>query len=140
MWVFDLASAQWTRRMTTYKAFHSLYPSLLAIDEDSRVYDLCDEQESGDVEIALVTRAVKLLPDVLKRITCWALRCSDDDAALSLRFGERTGLRRGTAVFIGPKRTERFPDDCCCVHLLRRINTTGYRFRDGFLPVSISMR
>ena len=84
MWVFDLASAQWTRRMTTYKAFHSLYPSLLAIDEDSRVYDLCDEQESGDVEIALVTRAVKLLPDVLKRITCWALRCSDDDAALSL--------------------------------------------------------
>lgn len=85
MWVFDLVSAQWTRRSTTYEAFYSLYPSLLAIGRAGEVYDLCDEQSGSEVEIALVTRAVKLWPDVPKRIPRLAIRCGDEEgAALSL--------------------------------------------------------
>lgn len=83
MWVFDLLSAQWTRRSTTYASFYSLYPTLLAVDESSNIYDLCDEQEADEVEVALVTRAVKLLPDVTKRTPWWTLRCRDDNALLN---------------------------------------------------------
>ena len=83
MWVFDLLSAQWTRRSASYVSFYSLYPTLLAVDDESRVYDLCDEQAADGVEVALVTRAIKLLPDVEKRIPRWALRCSDDNASLA---------------------------------------------------------
>lgn len=85
MWVFDLTSAQWARRSVTYEAFYSLYPSLLAIGPSGEVYDLCDEQTYEEVEIALITRAVKLWPDVPKRIPRLAIRCGDEEGvALSL--------------------------------------------------------
>ena len=109
MWVFDLLSAQWTRRSASYVSFYSLYPTLLAVDDESRVYDLCDEQAAGGVEVALVTRAIKLLPDVEKRIPRWALRCSDDNASLAFSLWASNRADEGYGAIFGARAEGAIP-------------------------------
>lgn len=109
MWVFDLLSAQWTRRSASYVSFYSLYPTLLAVDDESRVYDLCDEQAADRVEVALVTRAIKLLPDVEKRIPRWALRCSDDNASLAFSLWASNRADEGYGAIFGARAEGAIP-------------------------------
>lgn len=60
---------------------YNLYPGLLAGDENGKLYDLCSEAQS-DIQIGVITRPIKLLPDIYKRISHIALRCTVQNADL----------------------------------------------------------
>ena len=68
MWVFDLRTLQWSVRTSNYTRFFTLYPALLAIDGASCIYDLCQEENTPQTNIAWVSRAIKVIPDVPKRV------------------------------------------------------------------------
>ena len=68
MRVFDLRTLQWSVRTNRYSGFLTLYPALLAIDEASRIYDLSQEEKAPETNIVWVSRAIKVIPDVPKRV------------------------------------------------------------------------
>lgn len=76
MWVFDLRMLQWSVRTNRYSGFLTLYPALLAIDETSRIYDLCQENNAPLTNIAWVSRAIKVIPDVPKRVRRCIIRAA----------------------------------------------------------------
>lgn len=80
-YVFGLSFSSWYCRIVDWRYLYNLYPGLLAGDENSRLYDLCSEDQS-DTQISVITRPIKLLPDIYKRISHIALRCSVQRADL----------------------------------------------------------
>ena len=76
MWVFDLASLQWSKRTAPCVRFLSLYPSLLAIDGNANIYNVSAETTVGDVDVAWVSRAVKIVPDMPKRLPSCTIRAT----------------------------------------------------------------
>ena len=80
-YVLGLSFSSWYCRIVDWKYLYNLYPGLLAGDESGRLYDLCSEVQS-DMQISVITRPIKLLPDIYKRVSHIALRCSVQRADL----------------------------------------------------------
>ncbi len=80
-YVFGLSFSNWYCRVAGWQYLYNLYPGLLAGDADGKLYDLCSEMQS-DASVSVVSRPIKLYPDVYKRISQIALRCKAQNADL----------------------------------------------------------
>ena len=80
-YVLGLSFSSWYCRIVDWKYLYNLYPGLLVGDKSGRLYDLCSEVQS-DMQISVITRPIKLLPDIYKRVSHIALRCSVQRADL----------------------------------------------------------
>ncbi len=75
--VYDLSHGTWSLQNNRYSTFYALYPLLLARGIDGNIYDCSHKTTNNEVDIAWVSRAIKLLPDKAHRLQRCTLRCCE---------------------------------------------------------------
>lgn len=133
MWVYDLTQTRWSCRMAEYVAFHTLYPVLLAVDNEGRVYDMCDERTDEPVEVAWVSRAVKILPDVPLRLPRCVWRCNGDAVSLDVSVWAANRAEEGYGRVAGVSVAGDIPG-----RIPMRIAAPAYRYHRFALLGSVS--
>lgn len=83
VYVFMLNERSFYRRNLQVSYLRSFYPDLLAGSKEGEIYNLCNETE-GNQQIALITRAIKLVPDIYSRWRQIFIRGDFEDTDLSV--------------------------------------------------------